>query len=226
MRFGIESMSGSGKSFTVDLLMKLLPEDYVYYMELASAKAHANNADEINKYEIIYIPELQKAANTGLTLVESLKNLAEGKDSTRMVWNHQTKNNDVYRIVGNKGLIFTLAIENDYKYDAELGRRFLIFNTDISEEQTQRIIQSKASTRHANAKPNKERFDHLRNHIGYCLNLDTRYENPFSDYIATQVPIEMKSRTQVSYFFDLVEASAKFHINDRIKSNDIVMENL
>ncbi|MBW3017349.1 hypothetical protein KY316_03165, partial [Candidatus Woesearchaeota archaeon] len=143
MHFGYVSLSGSGKSFSAKILLKLLPSRLVYSMALGSDKAEIRNDKEINKCELIYTPELNKALDSNQkknnTNVEVLKTLLEGEDASRKVWNQSKGKNEVNTIKAGKGFFFTIAVENAFKYDKEFSRRIFILQTDVSSEQTKKI---------------------------------------------------------------------------------------
>ncbi|TAL54294.1 MAG: hypothetical protein EPN86_04005 [Nanoarchaeota archaeon] len=217
--FGIESLSGSGKSYTMDILLDLLPKDSVYTMELSSATAEFYNAAEINRRPLIYIPELQKAMRTNRELTtEILKNLAEGKAARRRVRNQREESTDEFVITPGKGVMFTLAVENDFKYDAEFSRRVFILRTDVSEEQTERILQATALRQQGGNRHASKNYQGLREHIAYCLSHDEfDYINPFAAYVAQQIPTNIRSRSWGQYLFGLMNSSAKFHLQDRTR---------
>jgi len=226
MYFGIESMSGSGKSYTIDILVDLLGKGRIYQMQLSSKTAEFYNAHEINRADIIYIPELQKAmdANNPI-MIELLKNLTEGKDAERVVRNQGQ--NKRFVIESGKGIIFTLATENRYKYDAEFSRRVFILGTDISPEQTDRILDYKARQRHAVFRLNKsEDFKDITSHVQRCMDMKFEYENPFADAIAGLIPRTIRARSYDSYFLDLIEASAKLNHPKRLHSCGVLHVNL
>ncbi|MBW2988092.1 hypothetical protein DRJ48_04435 [Candidatus Woesearchaeota archaeon] len=228
LSFGIESLSGSGKSFTIEILISLLPKGDVYRMELSSKTAEMYNAETINRAKIIYIPELQKAmSSSNPIVVEVLKNITEGKDAVRRVRDQASKSVVNYTIQAGKGVIFTLATENAFKYDTEFSRRVFILHTDISKEQTDRILRSKARARHPTLQNQNlitpEEEEALKRHIAECLHTDGLvFENPFSDYISSYIPRTIRSRSYDDYYFDLVEAMALFHYNQRLNEDGVV----
>lgn len=232
LSFGIESLSGSGKSYTVDFLMKLLPEEAVYKMELSSNTAEMYEAETINQAKIICIPELQKAMKSSNPIVvEILKNITEGKDISRKVRNQKEKTNEHYTINGDKGVIFTLAVENEFKYDAEFSRRVFILHTDISQKQTDDILRYKALKRHAKAVSetylSQEEIKGLEEHIGNCLYFPSaEFENPFADYIVEFMPRTIRARSYDDYFFDLVDACTKFNHENRVQKDGVVFVEL
>jgi ABC-type dipeptide/oligopeptide/nickel transport system ATPase component len=224
LSFGIESLSGSGKSHVIDTLLDLLPENEVYTMELSSKTAQIYSADEINRHQIIYIPELQKAMNSNNPLVvELLKGLTEGKDVSRKVRNQGQGSIEEYVIKGNKGIIFTLAIENAFKYDAEFSRRVFILSTDASAEQTDLILKHKTQKRHALDYEGGANFQQLASHIEECLNFPSvNYENPFADYVSEQIPRTIRARSYDDYLFNLINASAKFNFKNRMLKDNVL----
>ncbi len=233
MSFGIESLSGSGKSHMAEMLIDLLPEGSVYQMGLSSNTAEIYDAEQINRCRIIYIPELQKAMranNPNPIMVEVMKNLTEGKDATRKVRDNQAGINRQYTITAGKGVVFTLAVENEFKYDAEFSRRVFILHTDVSEEQTERVLHYKAGKRHA--APAERQADaygseaQLKAHIAQCMGMQFSYENPFADSIAESVPRTIRARSYADYLFGLIEASAKFHHRNRLTEKGVLFINL
>lgn len=228
--FGLESLSGSGKSYVVQPLLELLPKEDVYKMELSSKTAEMYEADRINRCQIIYIPELQKAMQSNnQIIVEVLKGLTEGKDVSRKVRDQAERKTKQYVIKGDKGIIFTLAVENVFKYDAEFSRRVFILHTDVSEEQTDKILRYKASKRHAvgSNEFGVDDFERIADHVRDCLYFqNASYENPFAEFIAEQVPRTIRARSYDDYLFDLMDACAKFHFKNRVISNNILFLNL
>jgi len=223
--YGIVSLSGSGKSFSIDKLFPLLPKGTVHTVNLSSKTAVSYQADEINKADIIYIPELQKAMDQKNSIVtEILKNITEGKDAKRDVRIQGKDAVEEYRIEAGKGVIFTLAIENKFKYDAEFARRVFPLYTDISQDQTDAILKYKASKRHANLgnQIKKGQLNLLKKHIRNMINYEPNYENVFAEVISDSVPRTMRARSYDDYYFNLIEAAAKFNSDDRLRTSNIL----
>ena len=207
--FGIYSESGSGKSFAVEKALELIPENWIYRLELCSKTAVYYDEKVINQARIIYIPELQKAMQTNPLITEMLKTISEGRDATRKVTSIGGAV-DTYKIQAGKGIVFTLATENSFMYDAELARRFLIFETDTSQEQTLKILQKKAEARYETEKD----YSELKRHIRNCMQ-PMKFENPFIEEVASQIPPTLLARTYSDHLFDLFEASARFNYKRR-----------
>ena len=225
--FGIEGASGSGKSFTADLLMELLPKEYVYRIELSSNTAEVYNAEEINRAKIIYVPELQKALNSkNPIMVEVLKNLTEGRDVLRRVRDQEKKRNITLHIEADKGIIYTLALENDLKKDVELSRRVFQLTTDSSEEQNYRVIDNIVEEEYNHSDKGRD-FTELKQHIRSCVLLpEIEYVNPFSRALMDVIPLTVKARSFVKHYLNLIQGSALFHHKERVHETGNIFVNL
>ncbi len=224
---GVESLSGSGKSKSVDILMKMLPESAVYVVGLQSPKAMHYDSINVNKTKIIYIPELQKAMNSrDPFIIDVVKDLFEKKDSdfTSLDPSRKVRKRT---IKGDKGIIFTLAVENAYKYDTETARRFMREYTDPSKEQTKRVIAGKTLMKRHPVLAGEFAMDpttrtELLSHVAACLEIsDKKYEIPFADYLQAFIPLTLKARSYDDYYFGMIEAVSHFHYSDRLSSEGI-----
>jgi len=207
MKFGILSSSGSGKSFLVNKMINLLPE--VYTVGQGSEKAMLYDK-ELQTAKILYFPELQKTLQKSKFATEILKSLGEDQPATYQIT--QGKRTTSYTIPPDKGIIFTLAEENSYKLDSELSRRFLLLRTDGGEDLTDKILEKKADSR---KKKQKQNSKPLQYHIKACLHLKATFENPYIDEIAQDIPRTLLARSYADHFFDLCEASTRFHFKER-----------
>lgn len=222
MSFGIEGPSGSGKSHLANLLIELLPRGSVYSMELSSKTAEMYNCDEINLARMIYVPELQKALKGNPMMMEIIKNLTEGRDAVRKVrCGNETLEQ---KITGDKSVIYTFATENLAKKDAEMARRFFVLSTDVSEEQTRKIMEHLAMGQYGiNACRRSKIVDEAKQHIADCINLDARYGNPFAQYLASIMPQTLDMRSKVKHYFGLLNAHARFSFKERVKVKDCLL---
>ncbi len=221
--FGVEGYSGSGKTFITDKLIELV-QDKVYRIGLSSAQAIFHDAARINGRQIIYIPELQKAMKErNSPIIEVIKDLTEGKDASRVVT--QKSGRGTIRFTINKGvsIIYTLALENEYKKDEESSRRFIRLRTDSSIEHLNEIHQDKARKRFSlepseQAKASLERK--LAQHIDSCMSLNgLKVVDPFSEYFSQLVPRTQKSIGYIDHYYALLDASAKFHQPQRVTAS-------
>lgn len=217
--FGVEGYSGSGKTYITDKLIELI-SDKVYKVGLSSNQAIFRESERINEKEIIYIPELQKAMKKkDSPIIEVIKDLTEGQDSTRIVTKNGGNGTVEYKIKKGICIVYTLALENKFKKDPETSRRFIRFRTDSSPEHIDEIHDDKARRRYniSTSEQDKEDLElRLKTHLNNCMQLDdTKIIDPFSDYISSLIPRTQKSIGYVDHYYSLLDASAKFHADQR-----------
>lgn len=228
--FGIESLSGSGKTYTLNIILDLLPKEYVYIIPQASDKAIMYDTEKVNQAKIIVVTELQKSANNK-TVIEVLKDLGEGRTAERKVTKADRSGVEEQKIEAGKSIIYTLALENWFKKDRELERRYFQLYTDISEGQTRRILSSAAQKEYLTEEDLRIMSDGeilaLKEHIRGCLILSpSRYINPFADSIIQNMPTNIKARSFINHYFNLIQASAKFHHRERLKEGGNIFVSL
>lgn len=221
--FGIESLSGSGKTYTLDILLDLLPKEDVYTLPQASDKALMYDTDKVNKARVMIVTELQKSANNK-TVIEILKDLGEGRTAKRKVTKADRSGIEEQSIEAGKSVIYTLALENWFKKDRELERRYFQLYTDISGDQTKRILQSIAQreffVEDELSRLSEVDIRRLKEHVSECLHLpEFRYVNPFAESVVKDMPTNIKARSFVNHYFRLIQASARFHHKRRIKDD-------
>jgi len=161
-------------------------------------------------------------------MLENLKALGEGKSAERIVTNPDRTGVLEQKIDGGKAVIYTLAIENWFKKDKELARRFFQLYTDISETQTTKILESIAEREAlgtTNAIPSST-VSCLKNHLAQALNMDYEFRNPFAPALPNQMPQVIKTRTFIQHYLDLVQACAKYHAPQRVTQGDTLFVNL
>ena len=210
---GIESLSGAGKTAIMDPFLELFPQEELLVLQQTSDKALFNNT-KINDYNYWVITELQKV--TGHTFKEIIKNLTEGKSSDYSRTNNAKDGVDDFRISAGKTVYYTLAITNDYfkKKDPELSRRFIVFHTDISAEQNERVIKSFAESSFA-SKEKSQISELLKGHVKEALAQNFDVRNPFYPYVTSLVPKELVSsvrvRSFIKHYKKLVDGSTIYH---------------
>lgn len=200
---GIESLSGAGKSRIMDAFLGLFPQDKLLVLQQSSEKALFNNP-MINQFEFWVITEFQKISNK--TFLEIVKNISEGTFSRYTRTNNAKDGVDNFEITPGKTIYYTLAISNDYfkNKDKEFSRRFIVFYTDISAEQNERVIKSFAESTFAR-REQSQRSDLLKQHILECLSTDFHVRNPFLLYLADMLPRELRANVRVRSFFQHYE---------------------
>jgi len=229
---GVVSLSGSGKSVLTDILMLLLPRHRVYNLGLTSNTATMYDFEAVNNSDIIYVEELQKALNSSNPImIELIKNITEGKDISRKVFDANTRLNKNYKIKGDLGIVFALALENRVKKDDELDRRVISLMTDISQDQNRKVLQYIGKSRFKRERlrtQTDKTAKELKDHVNVVLDLaKTRIENPFAEYIMKEVPVPfVKVRSHVKHYLNLIDASTTFYFKDRIKKDDFYFTNI
>jgi predicted transcriptional regulator len=229
---GVESVSGSGKSVLTDILMMLIDPSRVYRLGLTSNTATVYDYEAVNSADILYVEELQKALNNNNPImVEVLKNITEGKNITRTVYDSTMKQNIKQTISGNLGLVYSLALENKTKKDDELDRRVITFMTDISQQQNRRVLKYIGKTRFKKSRlkiQTDKTTEQLKQHVNMVLDLaKERVENPFSEFIAEKVPVPfVKVRSYITHYFNLMESCTKYHYKERPKYENMYFTTL
>ncbi len=218
----IEGISSTGKTELLTALLQVLPKEKVLLLQQASDKALFNNA-HINTCDYIVVTELQKVIENS-TAKEILKNLSENKDAT---YDRTIRKGDTEKCVvtAGKTVLYTFAITNDYfkNIDDEFRRRFVVLSTDISKEQTERVLRG--------GTPEAYRFkDEFIAYIGNCLRIPYSIENPFKDVLIEALPEELKAnprtRTFKHYYEQLVKGSVLFHHGQRMRSHNTIFATL
>ncbi|MFO8015715.1 MAG: hypothetical protein R6U32_01280 [Candidatus Woesearchaeota archaeon] len=230
LSFGIEGNSGSGKTYLMEALTGLIPEEQVYTLGLASEQAAFHDSKNINKCRFIYIPEIQKVMerqkNKATSIIEMVKDLTEGKASSRIVTKHPGEV-EKYKIQEGKTIIYTLALENSFKKDPETSRRFIRLMTDVSDEHVEEVMNYKAKERCTLNKGdclNEEQIYSIKKHIKDCLNMpEIRFFDPFSVALNEYMPALPKSIGFVDHYYGLLDSSAKFHHKNRIFTDDVMV---
>lgn len=215
--FGIKSLSGSGKTVALDILVKLLSEDNVYLLKQASDKAFLYDADSVNKAKVIVLTELQKSATK--TMIDVLKDLGEGKAAERKVTNQERNGVTSQEIKSDKSVIYTLAVENWFKEDKELERRYFTLSTDISTAHIENVLMTVAEKAYLGKKSRKlsdAQEKELVRHVRFCLDYEPQeYINAFAPKIAESMPKNVKSMSFIKHYFNLVNSCTKFHYPER-----------
>ncbi|MBI5871859.1 hypothetical protein HZB88_02130 [archaeon] len=218
MSLGIEGYSGSGKSFIMEKILSLVPEEYVYKIGTSSDKALFYNADEIANKKIVYIPEIQKLiTNKNSTILEIIKDITENKDAERLVVQHNSLRK--YKLSGSLTIVYTLAFENNFKLDAETARRVVHLRTNTSQEHIEKILYGKAQKRFFNSNGQKNLQDNqLKQHIKDCISLEANAVDPFFS-LYNLFPKSPKTAGFIDKYYGLLDACAKFHHKERISYN-------
>ena len=231
----IESLSGSGKSFTMDIMLDhLLPPDKTYTApDGASPTQISYDAERINRAFWVYIPEMQNLIRNEIFLA-MLKKITEGKSYVRSVRDQANDTSIDFEVSPERGFMTTLAIENDYKPDRELQRRMWRASTDISMDLNEKVVSAEGVKR-LRLSPtdpvSKKELDAFIGHMTECVEFsrgDGVYKpktievvNPFAPIFTQYVPMpDVFIRSFVKYVLDMFEASAVFHHKERMVEGD------
>lgn len=216
--FGLEGKSGSGKTFILEKLIDILPN--VYTLNQTSGVSTFYDANLINQSQFLYVPELQKAMiNKEKSIIEIIKDIAEGKIATRIITNSTRTGIEKQQINPNVTIIYTLATENKFKPDKELERRFIHFNTDDSENHIREILENQAILRTTTENKIKETNTKakVQKYLKNCINNNYEIIDPFSKLIFAQLPNVNESITKAKNYNSLVDGHAKFYHQDHVK---------
>jgi len=222
--FGIEGDSGSGKTLIMDKWESLLdPDEYVLISQATGRSLH-NMADEINTKRWIYFSEIQKIATSsgnGKSIIELLKDLAEGKPSTLSYTISRGKTGTV--VIEPKNIAFTRAKCNSFELDRELRRRFLVFDTESDIEHTNKVNEKALanwSRIDFNQNGRDVRNQQLKDHLYFVASLDDlRFIDPFAFAFGERIEGLPKTTCFLPQYGNILRASAKYHYNDRMKFN-------
>ena len=225
MGFGIEAAAGSGKTATMDLLIgdsggedtSLIYKKFVYFKDAGSQTSLFYDAEVVNSKKIIAIKELQKDKSDNM--VEAIKSMTEGKSANRKVTD--VANDEVKsQRVEPKTVIYSLAVENDMKPDTELRRRCIVMSTDISKEQTSKVLTAKARLRWDPASAqimSHEESEEIRKTVNSLLSYKMTVMNPFAEKfveVVADVAPDQKVRSMAEHFWNVMEGVVKLNAYD------------
>lgn len=219
---GLLAAAGSGKTVVMDALVgdegtaddALIQQKYVYFKDAASNTAIWYDQDKINKAKILVLKELQK--DKGHDAIEMLKSLTEGKSARRKVTDVTTDGVKEQKI-NPMPCFFSLAVENDTKTDTELARRCITMNTDVSKDQTKKVLELKAMRKF---NPQSQRVisddkrDEIRANFNYCFSQKFDIANPFAPAFAKligEIAPDQKARSMMEHFWDVMEGVTKIN---------------
>jgi hypothetical protein len=223
MGFGLEAPAGSGKTVAADLLLGdgdniegLVHSTSVYYKDAGSQTSFFRDADKINMSDIIFVRELQK--DKSHDTVEAIKSITEGKSAGRRRVD-VTDQDDMVKMdkIKARPVVYTLAIENDTKPDAELRRRFITMSTDVSKEQTGRVLSVKAKKRFDKLSGRvltDDESDKVKKDYNSIRKMKFRVLNPFAEEFAqimAEIAPDQKVRSMAEHFWDVMDGVTKLN---------------
>jgi len=224
--FGVEGDSGSGKSFITDPLINLFPEDMKYVLGLMSETAIFRLHEKVNSSWIKYMPELQKVLTkkSNNPTLEYAKNFGEGKETTRTVSKPGGDGVIDFTLNAEGMLIYTLARQNAFKKDVELGRRMLVLYTDDSSEHKQERLDYEAAKRCGDIKDpkfGKNRREQLTQSLIAAMAIKTKINDAFANYSKDFIPKDFSTGISYSkHIYALEDACCKFNAENRIEHDE------
>lgn len=234
--FIVEAAAGSGKTVLMDIAFgkdeedtALFPKGYAYFKDAGSETSMHWDSDAINNAHAMVIRELQKDKKDNA--IEAIKSLTEGKASTRKVTDVTDKSVKELKI-SPKTVVASLATENEMKPDAELRRRFITMATDISQEQTERVVTSRARLRwnpESYKCMSEEEVQGMRVHIAKMLQDKRPVKNPFAErysQILSKFAPDQKIRSVSEHFWDLMDAVTRFNANNRVEVDGAILSSI
>ncbi len=217
----IEGDAGSGKTHVMNSLLRLFPG--VLEFGLSSAQAIWHYAQEINNQKIIYIPELQKAVadRSGRVngIIEFIKSIGEGRDARRIVTSRNRDGIKEYTVHAGITLACTIAHENDFKYDREVARRFLILETKNTPQHIDIILDDKIRRRmYDNGSHNCESIEQaLKDRITGISDEKLIVVNPFLPCFRHILPNTKKIQAYADHYLNLMDAHVRFYAPWRVQ---------
>ncbi|MEM4240338.1 MAG: hypothetical protein QXM31_03305 [Candidatus Woesearchaeota archaeon] len=225
--FALEGPSGRGKTHLLKALVSVIPEDKVYWYEFATDTTLFNKAEEINKYQILVIPEYQKILKSCPMTREVIKTITEGRVAKR----EKTAPDGTIKqyLFYPKCVITSIADENEFKEvldkDKEDMRRFSHIKVDTSFDTTQKIREYKRQKRSIRPELRKvapeSLGERIKEHLSGCigLQLESPALDPFAEYMDQYLPITDKSIAYVDDYYSYLDGCAKFHYRQRVLKN-------
>lgn len=218
----IVSAAGSGKTVIMDKLVgdegldgeaALIDKDFLYFKDMASSTADFYDS-KINNAPIMVMKELQK--DKSHNAIEMMKSLTEGKSARRKVTD-VTIGDIKEQVISAKCVFGSLAIENDHKPDAELQRRCITVTTDVSKEQTSKVLELKASMKYnpmSLRSLSDVEVEEIRASINALMKMRIKVVNPYAVEFAklvAKIAPDQKARSMMEHFWDVMEGVVKIN---------------
>lgn len=217
---GIEGNSGTGKTFIANTLLDLFPD--VYAINQLSDAAVFYDSKKINSSKYLYIPELQKViTGNNNSVLELIKDLGEGKVSTRLKTNASRNGVDIQKI-SPLTIVYTLATENNYEPDVELSRRFIRLQTDNSKSHIGDILEQKAKEQFLMLHDEERKYilkSKIKNQINNSLNSIDGVMDPFSRLVYSQFSNYKNPLIKSSQYSSLISGLVKFDYKNHVQIN-------
>ena len=219
--WGIHGKSGSSKTLHMNKLLGLIEDPYV--TSQASESALFEDCDKINVASYLIFTELQKVAISQKRakngkILESLKDLGEGRAAA------------FKKIVGGKveekvlnptPWGYCLATNNGWVPDAEFQRRAIVLYTSNAPELREAVNRRMYENMHK-IWTNLVEAESLQARLKQYMSMVRQQPNviifdPYADCLQDVIPDTGDSTCRIPHYQNLVMASAKFNMPDRLR---------
>jgi len=221
LSWGIEGLPGSSKTLHMKKLLPLIDNPYI--TSQTTEAALFEDCDKINSADYLIFTELQKAVTKSKSskvngIIEVIKDLSEGRDAVlKKVIGNKVDEHTLYA----KPVGYSRATTNAWDADRELKRRMIILFTSSDPEQRKAVNESILSNNHkiwSGLVETNELQRRLKDYISNLRNInDVIIYDPYSDCVTDIMPDTVYSTCHIPHYGNMVMASAKFNMYDRLK---------
>lgn len=234
----IRSWAGTGKTVISNTIWSLLPEDMRYEVEMGSALAIWSQQQAIREHRFIFFNELQNSADNA-EVEKVLKLWGEGRAAHRGVTDVTQGRADedrmVEQVLDYKPFFTTVAVENVAGRkitNDEFNRRVIDLYTDVSEDQTARIVEYilkiyETGVTHLASMTDSQKEvlrEHFRRSVMFRDEFVKEYRFPAASKISKQIPKKfVQSRSAISMLIKIMNAFAVFNYKNRILTDEGIL---
>jgi len=234
----IKSWSGSGKSILAKTIETLVPDEMRYEIDMGSAMGPWYQNREINESSYVFFPEFQNSGDNK-EVEKILKKWGEGAAARRsradVTRSNAEEDATIDRVLECKPFFTTLAVENKTGasiWNEEFGRRVIDLYTDVSEDQTRRVVQYMLEVYENGVKTMAnmptERKEMLLYHIRQCITIKNdlvkEYRFPAASQMLNQVPTKfVQSRSALPLLIKVMNSFSVFNYKNRIITEDGIL---
>lgn len=199
----VVSESASGKSFLVDTVKKLIPDEDVLSMTSLSDQALQYLPPDALLHKFLVMGE----AVHGMTVEHQVREMLSAKELRRLVTQKDPKTGEMAsRMVSKKVIVSAVMSSTNPNINPENASRSFVINTDESSEHTRRIHELQRKKYSLERYREKETVipDIIRtHHAAQRMLVRVRIVNPFASLLDFPITL-MRSRRDHERFIDLI----------------------
>ncbi len=234
----IRSWAGTGKTVISNTIWSLLPEDMRYEVEMGSALALWSQTAAIREARFIFFNELQNSADNA-EVEKVLKLWGEGRSAHRSVTDvtrgGPEDDRNAEQKLDYKPFFTTVAVENaagKKLWNDEFSRRMIDLYTDVSEDQTARIVRYMLEMYERGVKQLATMSDvqkevlreHIKRSVTFRDEFVKEYRFPAASAIDGQIPKKfVQSRSAIGLLIKMMNAFAVYNYKNRILTDDGIL---